>query len=281
MNTVCLDLGFTIEHMNLPSAVDPAHYHPKILRGTMDHPHFHMHPHYEILLICSGDISVFTESSIITHCGPCLLLYNKFQTHAQVNNVRIAYEKYFLTLPTLDVMALRQEFSRFCQSLNTPAVLIPLTESMTEYLVQPFSRLLDLFEQNGRSDPKRNNRIIALIGYLLAELELCNPYIIHALEYISENLSQKITLQSIADYVHVGKTKLNSDFRKHIHMSVSQYIIEKRVQLAQKYLLDDMSVEETAIRCGFYYISHLIHTFRHFYNITPTEYKMSVHSQTK
>lgn len=292
MNIPSHDLGFSFEHMALPVADNPNHYHPNILRGTAQNPHFHMHPHYEILLVCSGDISVFTEDSHITHCGSCLLLYNKFQTHAQVNNVRVAYEKYFLTLPAIDGLALRQEFTRFCQYITTPAVLIPLTDSMLEYLVQPFKRLLELFKTTECSDPKQDSRIITLIGYLLSEmiyllenqqhspLEVYDPYIIHALEYINENLTKKITLQSIADNVHVGKTKLNSDFRKHMHISISQYIIEKRIQMARKYLLDDISVEETANRCGFYDISHFIHTFQKYFSITPAQYKKNMNKQS-
>ena len=236
-------------------------------------------------MIRSGHISVFTENSTISHTGPCLLLYNHLQKHAQINDRQIVYEKYFLSLPQLDGLRFRPEYNRFCQYLTAPAILIPLTDAMVEYLEQPFTRLIQLFAEVGRIQACQDNRILSLVEYLLAELvklldsqprlqpEACVPYIVYVLNYIGEHFTEKITLKSIADHFHVGKTKLNADFQKYVQLSVVQYIIQERLKSAQNYLANGLSVEEAAIKSGFYDTAHLVHTFQRNYHVTPKQYK--------
>lgn len=248
-------------------------------------PHLHMHPDYEILLIPTGYVNVFTENTYVSHNGSCLLIYNKYSPHAQVNNENVAYEKYFLTMPSLKKSELCQVFKKFCQSISQPAVLIPLSPELLEYLEQPFKRLLAIITEWGNKDPFENTRIVMLLGYLLDEItillenhshiqqEKCDPYIMDVLTFIYDHLTEKISLQIIAEYVQVGKTKLNIDFQKYMHMTVVQYIIQQRLKLAQKLLLNHVSVEESADKSGFYDVSHMIRTFKKYYHVTPTEYR--------
>jgi AraC-like DNA-binding protein len=176
-------------------------------------------------------------------------------------------------------------YYQICHHAVRPAVVVPLTTPHIDWLYQIADHLYNLFYI--QSVPHTDERflipfqcLLSEINYLLKNHDLVksnysDPRIMHVLEYIKEHLSQKITMQDIASYVHIGKTKLCTDFCKYTSMSVYNYIVRERLALAQKYLVQGCSVDEVAQLSGFSDSSHFIKTFRKHFNTTPTQYRES------
>ena len=102
--------------------------------------------------------------------------------------------------------------------------------------------------------------------------------ILYVLTYIQKHLTEKLTLEAIAEYMHCGKTKLSGDFRKYTSMSIHQYIVKERLTLSLEYLGSNYSISDVAALCGFRDSSHYIHTFQKVYGITPSQYRNGIHS---
>lgn len=274
---------YMIEHAYSPARGDNLEYHPISSKGTLQKPCMHFHHYYEICLILSGNISVITEKYNVQNEGMCLVVYKTDSLHAQFNKFDTTYEKYMYTIGKDLPLALQMVCQKLYGFIRDPAVLIPLETEEAKRLEQMSSHLHKMIHQD--QIPYSDERVILFYGYVLAEItEILknNPPlhqnssdtgILDALEYITNHLTEKITLQDIADHVHVGKTKLNADFRKYLSLSVYQYIMQERLILSIDCLQQGLSVEDTAIRCGFADSSHFIHTFRKYYHITPTQYK--------
>ncbi|MEM9255935.1 MAG: helix-turn-helix domain-containing protein [Pseudomonadota bacterium] len=95
-------------------------------------------------------------------------------------------------------------------------------------------------------------------------------------DYISQNFSDKLSVQSLADACSLSVSALERRFRKHLNKTPRQYIIEVRLEHAKKMLLEtDKPVGRIALETGFADHSHLTRAFSARYGLTPSETRRS------
>ena len=100
-----------------------------------------------------------------------------------------------------------------------------------------------------------------------------DPYISTVLKYIYENISQKITVQSLVKLVPLSRRLLEERFKKNLGTSIYDYIINVRVEKMAQMLCQGLSVSEAAAELGFLDIKNISRTFKQIKGITPSEYK--------
>lgn len=95
-----------------------------------------------------------------------------------------------------------------------------------------------------------------------------------AIEYISMNLSSKISVADMAVYCMCSKSTLNHLFSGAMGRSIPEFVSVQRVSRA-KYLLTntELSVEQIASQCGFSTSSYFSVVFRRLTDFTPTEFR--------
>lgn len=117
---------------------------------------------------------------------------------------------------------------------------------------------------------------------LLADLiisqkeEIINPpkYIGKVEEYINNNLSQKISLDDISQYVNLNKYYISHEFKKYLNVTIQEYIINMRISKAKFLLLNTTySIDQIADQCGITAASHFIKLFKEREKMTPTEFR--------
>lgn len=92
---------------------------------------------------------------------------------------------------------------------------------------------------------------------------------------IAENISES-TLQrdEIAAMVHVSPGYLGRIFKKEMSLSLSDYIMKKRISVAKQLLLKTgLSITEVSSRVGFSYSSYFTKLFKEQVGMTPQEYR--------
>ena len=96
-----------------------------------------------------------------------------------------------------------------------------------------------------------------------------------SLVYINENLSEKITLDELAQVAGMGKTGFSTAFKSITGMTVWEYILNARVELASSYLIEknDFNVTEISLMCGFNDNAHFAKIFKKIKGSTPSEFK--------
>ena len=97
-----------------------------------------------------------------------------------------------------------------------------------------------------------------------------------AQDYIHDNLSTSLSLDDIANQVHVSKYHFIRLFRRQMGMTPHQYIINARVNRARHALALGMPIDEAASLFGFSDQSHLNRRFKLVYGLTPYQYQCSV-----
>lgn len=98
--------------------------------------------------------------------------------------------------------------------------------------------------------------------------------VIVCLEYIYSHLHMKITLAELAEESKLSETYLSKLFHKEVGVSVSQYIMQKRIEAAEKMLrYTEYSSAEIASSLCFCSESHFISMFKRYMKVTPREYR--------
>ncbi|MDP4133796.1 MAG: AraC family transcriptional regulator [Bacillota bacterium] len=106
------------------------------------------------------------------------------------------------------------------------------------------------------------------------EVFLPEHYIKKAGIYIENNYPYNITVSDIAKYVGIDRTYLYRIFRDKLHLSVSEYLINYRLERAVELMKhDNLSMQEIALSTGFYDVSHFSKCFNSIYGTSPGKYR--------
>lgn len=127
-------------------------------------------------------------------------------------------------------------------------------------------------------------KIIDMIGEMhidyaerMRELKKGNVISIHirkCIDYIYENLQEKLTVRSMAEYLQIDPTYLSKLFSKEVGMSFREFIINARVGAAKNMLAySDFSFSDVSLSLGFSSQSAFTDTFKKSTGMTPGKYR--------
>lgn len=96
-----------------------------------------------------------------------------------------------------------------------------------------------------------------------------------AIDYIYENLHEKIMIADIAAKTNLSESYISRLFHKETGVSISTYIINKRVEAAKNLLIyTDYSTSDISNFLNFSSESHFISTFKKLTNQTPKKFRL-------
>ena len=140
---------------------------------------------------------------------------------------------------------------------------------VTRYLTKPTNarELIGILEeiekniQKPRSEEKQ-------------EMKVTNLFVQKAMDYISMNYSQKLTLTKISEQLCITPNYLSELFKKHTGQNVSEYIIDYRLEKACQFLKNpQLRIGEVSEKVGINDVRYFSSMFKKKYNLTPTEYR--------
>lgn len=98
-----------------------------------------------------------------------------------------------------------------------------------------------------------------------------------AVAFIKDNYAESLTLEQIAESIHISKSECCRCFQRVLHLTPFEYLLHYRILMATKLLKNgasaQSSISDIAISVGFNNISYFNKTFKKIMNMTPTEYK--------
>jgi AraC family transcriptional regulator len=94
------------------------------------------------------------------------------------------------------------------------------------------------------------------------------------LQYIEDNLETDLSLQHLADLVHIDVYRFLRSFKRSTGLPPHQYILRARVERAKSLLANPaLALTEVALRSGFASQAHFATAFRRMTNVTPRTYR--------
>lgn len=94
-----------------------------------------------------------------------------------------------------------------------------------------------------------------------------------SLDYIDNNLNRKITIEEISRHSKTSVRNLQYIFKKHINKTITEYISERKIELASHYLARQFSVQDTADLIGINDSSQFTRLFKKYKLISPKKYQ--------
>lgn len=96
------------------------------------------------------------------------------------------------------------------------------------------------------------------------------------LTFIHENYTTEISLDEIADAASLSKSECCRFFKKHMDMTIFDYILYYKIQKSLPMLSGDQSITDTALSVGFSSASYYTQIFKRYMKCTPLQYKKSL-----
>lgn len=106
--------------------------------------------------------------------------------------------------------------------------------------------------------------------------------VIELKSFLDNNFDQDIRISEIADKMYVSQHYLSRSFTKQFGKSMTEYLIEKRLEKVRIDLLEtEKSITDIAFAAGFNNINSFNRLFKKYQGLTPSEYRSEVKANVK
>lgn len=262
---------------------------------------FHWHDEIEALRLNSGTLSIQLEDrELVLHEGQSVVIMPKHVHHFEPHPNEVCDFDLFILHPSF-------LFGHDKASLNAK-YLAPLLVSKDKYFY-----CLDMSAEWHREASVMIDRIIQYnqersYGYeLYTKGILCELWLLflqqlsvserfvqkaqptlpssrvrNAILYIEAHYAEAVTLEEIADSIHVSKSECCRSFKRSLNMTPFEYLMKFRIySAASKIAANDpvaSSISSLAAAVGFNNTSYFNKVFRGFLGCTPTQYRKDLAS---
>ncbi|MDD3277496.1 MAG: response regulator [Lachnospiraceae bacterium] len=151
-------------------------------------------------------------------------------------------------------------------------------EILEQMLLKDYNLISNLYyQENIEEAAKELSRLLQYACqkvYGFTNDETQNQIIYKVKEYVNKNYSCRITLNEVAELVHLNKNYFCKIFKKITGESLVNYITRVRVEHATDLLIHtDKKIYEVAMEVGFLDYHHFCKTYKEYTNMTPSDIK--------
>ena len=90
-----------------------------------------------------------------------------------------------------------------------------------------------------------------------------------SIQFINANIQNKITIDDVADNVHLSKSYLQHIFKNKLGIAISEYIFRQKMNCAKFMLSSGKSLSETSKALGYSYYSTFSAHYKKLFGVAP------------
>lgn len=276
---------FHIERREQPFLYSPYHGRPT----------FHAHPEFELLYILKGSGQRIIGNNLSTYSKGDMVFLGSNLPHIWLS------DQHFVEEPSTEV-------SEAIVMYINPGILeqmfdlLPEFETikdMTESALRGIfifgeakkriaEKLEHLFDASGYDKVEGFMSVLNSIAVTKDKAFICDSKLPVAgqfnsdrlpivIEYIQSKLSDTISLTALANLAFMSTASFCRFFKTRMHCTPFQYILEQRMELARKLLIErDKPVYEIARHSGYNSDAHFCKIFKAHFGISPYRYKLNI-----
>ena len=243
----------------------------------------HLHSHIEMVLTQTGTTVAFADSTEVKVETGDLFIAFPNQIHYYIDKQRPVEHKILIVSPDMC-----PEFSRIFKSM-VPKV--PLLKNAIENprIVAAFENMVQCKKEGGEySETEARGCVLILMSEIFRNIELQekvpydNDLVKDIITYCYENYNSDISLQAIADELHVSRCYISRLFSRRLHIGFNDYINSLRVRNACEMLkTTDLPVTEVAYAVGYNSVRTFDRAFMSVRGMTPKEYRQKAFEKNK
>lgn len=253
--------------------------------------HFHCHDFYELRFIKSGNVQHYCENSTVQLSAGDVSIIPPGVFHRTDSRLspqpKPLYTRLLLYVSSAFMQTLDSDrfsisdlFTSFANSST------PYFHMDSDELVSYYQPLQEIVRRNRDEEPLShliNRAQVELMLARIAERILqCGPHatpvedsalIPRVIAYINANLSEPLSLDSLADRFSVSKFYLSHQFKQYTQLSLHQYVLARRMLHAKSLLRAGQSPSAVAIACSYQEYSSFYKAFLRETGQSPRNFK--------
>jgi AraC-like DNA-binding protein len=266
-------------HVNYRDAKIPQHELPD-----------HVHEWYEIVIIHRGEGTFFVDQTFFDVKESDVIIIPSNTIHRAIpNETNLITSTAIFFSPVLirqaSLGAHSSYLAIFKEATATKCYKYSLSSVHENQLNEVINKLVAEYKSNNQD--KKDAIILWLHLILLSLNRNClnkkpsyskssygPQWMTETLTFINNNLHERLELNVLAKYVSVSPAHFSRTFKHLLGMNVSDYLIEKRINLAKEKLkYENEKISTIAMQCGFHSMPHFYRTFKRHTSMTPSEYR--------
>lgn len=238
---------------------------------------------YEILFVHSGSGNIIIKDKILKLIPGAVYFINCCETHCSIPDRPDEYCRSLIVISSSIV-------DKTCKLLGSHPLISKLFSENDKMAILPNNALKRetelIFE-------KMHNALSSENEYISSVFVTCFLNIMHifstennpqffyqsniissVLDYINSHISENILLDDICQACHISRFYLCHTFRKSLGITISDYILSRRISQAKKLLRStNMSISQIAESCGFSSHSYFSMIFKKETGMSPTKFR--------
>lgn len=249
--------------------------------------HMHFHEEFEFLYVTQGAMNCYTEDLNFMNAKEGEIIFvnsgvgHKTEYAVDDSQALLVQFKYIY-----QIKKNLQHLSSLNKYTQTPLFVFKKDDKDYEQVKRIF---FSIFENSDKKDFISECNVMSGIYSMMAILYRRDFFNIgdkvsditdsikSALEYIDQNHSREITLESLADITGFNKDYFSRLFKKHTDTNVTEYINFVRICKATELMDSTYTLSEIASNVGFSSLSYFNRMFKKYKHFTPSEYRKMKH----
>lgn len=247
----------------------------------------HMHSSYEMLYFVSGDATYHVEGQSYQMEPGDLIFTNTRELHKIIFHSEIPYERKFIQFKPDFILGLQVDgFNPLTVFENRkPGHHNQIkAEDVQAYGIDQYIESMHNFSK--AATPMANAmlkttliQMLVAINRIFSDKNLEENYsppnskVNSVLDYINNNLDQKITLDQLENEFYLNKFHLCHIFKQSTGFSILEYITHKRIMKAKELLASEKPASEVAAQVGYSDYSTFYRAFKNIVGLSPSRYK--------
>ncbi len=246
----------------------------------------HSHDFFEVYFFLKGSASYIIEDcKYILRPGDVLLIPPNKLHQLDIKDSTETYERYVLWIDGRYLKKISTPKSNlktcFLKATENDAYLIrndDLSEKVRRLLESATAQSQDGFGSDLETEEKIKSILVQLGRYYLQNdgnlgvSGKTNPCVTKAIDYISEHISEDLSLDVLASALFVNKFYFAHVFKETTNTSPHRYVLKKRLVLSKQLIEEGFPVTEVYLKCGFGDYTHFFRAFKNEYGITPKQF---------
>lgn len=236
---------------------------------------FFMHSHdiCEILFLKKGDLTYNVEGRSYHLSQNCLVLTRPFERHNLTFNSPSEYKRYVLLFDEKKLTSgIYEKIPSNIDVVNFDgnALVCGLFQKIDYYLENLDPQELENILLHIIQEVLYNIRLAARIHYP-GNMYKVTPLIQEAIRYIDTNILTPLSINAVCEELHITKGYLHQLFVKHLQITPGQYIISKKLAIAQRELRMGAKATDVYLTCGFTDYSTFYRHYKQLFGHAPSE----------
>ncbi|MBQ9764744.1 MAG: helix-turn-helix transcriptional regulator [Lachnospiraceae bacterium] len=248
----------------------------------------HCHNFYEVIYVCEGEYAgIVGDRTYYLKKGDFLLI-DKNVMH-RYHYVEKRHDSSRRIIIWVEEKLLRElsdgkvDLTRCFSASETTAYHFPIyyDEMLRAYLLKLVQETaVDINEVEGAKEILDKSYLSLFFVYLnelcmkgkyatVVENSFYAPMVMEVSAYIEKHIADKITLDELAEHVHISKYYFLRKFKEYTGMTVHEYIINKRLIHAREMLKEKHSLQEAWMASGFNDYTTFLRNFKKVFGVAP------------